>query len=547
MLNKRLESKLNFFTKHWPLLVAMATLWVTVSVLLIISIKQNQGHFVYALDDPYIHMAIAKNFSQHGVWGVTEHGFTSSSSSPLWTLLLSLTYLIGGVNELSPFILNVVFATLLVILVYVLLRRYELPPLYSFLILLSVIFFTPLPALIFTGMEHVLQVLSTISFVYLAARILAKDKSSLLELSLFFTLAPLLTMLRYEGLFLVIAVVALLAIRRRLLLGLFLLTLAIVPIAIYGVISASHGWYFLPNSVLLKASIPTHSIRGIVGYLYSFLLKLQGTSSLFILLCIAVSLMSFRLAKQRTLWKDSSIMVLVFIAATFLHMLFANTGWFFRYEAYLVAVGIFVIAVAVRPYLPQRISISLNSGLLLRYGAICVLAFLLVCPLALRGLDSARMVPRATTNIYQQQYQMGLFIREFYQGQTVALNDIGAVNYLADVRCLDLTGLGSQEVAQRKLSGHYDTYQIYCLAKQEGVKVAVVYDHWFAGYGGLPSQWHRVGQWEISNNVVCGGDIVSWYVVDPQEESKLILALSNFRYQLPAGVGQSGYYIDIGE
>lgn len=130
--------------KHWALIASIALLWITVAVLLILSIKQNQGHLVYAIDDCYIHMAISKNIAQHGVWGVTKYGFTSSSSSLLWTLLLSFIYFLVGVNEVTPFILNVIFATLTICLVYVLLRRYELPTFYTFVALLSIIFFTTL-------------------------------------------------------------------------------------------------------------------------------------------------------------------------------------------------------------------------------------------------------------------------------------------------------------------------------------------------------------------------------------------------------------------
>ncbi len=49
--------------RHWPVLAAIIILWCTVLLLLILSVRQNQGHLVYALDDPYIHMAIAKNFA----------------------------------------------------------------------------------------------------------------------------------------------------------------------------------------------------------------------------------------------------------------------------------------------------------------------------------------------------------------------------------------------------------------------------------------------------------------------------------------------------
>jgi len=61
----------------WPLLICLTLFWTIVAVLLIASLRRTSGHLVYALDDPYIHMAMAKNFSQHGVWGVTRYGFTS--------------------------------------------------------------------------------------------------------------------------------------------------------------------------------------------------------------------------------------------------------------------------------------------------------------------------------------------------------------------------------------------------------------------------------------------------------------------------------------
>ena len=78
--------------QHWPLYASVLILSLLLWLILAISFSQNQGHLVYALDDAYIHMAMARNFAHYGVWGVTRYGFTSSSSSILWTLLLSLTY-----------------------------------------------------------------------------------------------------------------------------------------------------------------------------------------------------------------------------------------------------------------------------------------------------------------------------------------------------------------------------------------------------------------------------------------------------------------------
>jgi len=45
---------------------------------------------------------------------------------------------------------------------------------------------------------------------------------------------------------------------------------------------------------------------------------------------------------------------------------------------------------------------------------------------------------------------------------------------------------------------------------------------------------------------VCGGDTVSFYVVDPSEENNLIANLKQFAFQLPNTIKQSGkYYSEI--
>ena len=82
--------------KHWPLYASVLVFLAIVSIVLYASISANRGYLVYAGDDAYIGMAVARNFAQFGVWGVTRYGFASLSSTLLWTLLLSLTYYLGG-------------------------------------------------------------------------------------------------------------------------------------------------------------------------------------------------------------------------------------------------------------------------------------------------------------------------------------------------------------------------------------------------------------------------------------------------------------------
>jgi len=84
--------------RHWPALVAVAALWVAVGLIGAESALRNDGHLIYAFDDAYIHMAIARHWVERGVWGLTPYEFSSSSSSILWTPLLAGAFLLVGVR-----------------------------------------------------------------------------------------------------------------------------------------------------------------------------------------------------------------------------------------------------------------------------------------------------------------------------------------------------------------------------------------------------------------------------------------------------------------
>ena len=76
--------------------------------------------------------------------------------------------------------------------------------------------------------------------------------------------------------------------------------------------------------------------------------------------------------------------------------------------------------------------------------------------------------------------------------------------------------------------------------------IAIAYDSWFETdkIGGLPRQWVKIGQWTISNNVVCGAPTVSLYAVDPSASDELIHNLKEFASELPADVEQYGKYTE---
>ncbi len=525
--------------------MGIVVLWVVVAILLILSMKQNQGHLVYALDDPYIHMAIAKNLANHGAWSINTEGFISSSSSLLWTLLLAFTYLLFGVSEIAPLVLNILFATFLVFLVYHLLKKHISRYLLLFATLLSLIFFTSLPALIFCGQEHTLQILIVISFAYLSAQFISREyvqeEKSVAAITLsLIALAPLVTMIRYEGVFLILTVCILLIIFKRWLYAVILGIFGILPIVIYGLISISNRWFFLPNSVLLKGNMPySLSPAGIVEFLRIIYKQVLLTPHILFLLLLSLFILIFQNKTQKENGKGVPILAVIFIAVTILHMLFAKVGWFYRYEAYLVALGIVVVSVGAHLYLPKRFLLTIRKGYACRNIATILFIGIFMLPFFKRTVVTLTRITQATKNIYEQQYQMGLFLKKFYQGANIAANDVGAISYLSEVKCLDLWGLTNLDVLKLKMKQKYSTPWIHELSHQNKVKIAIVYESWFKIYGGIPPWWTKVAQWRILNNVVCSDDRVTFYAVDPSEADNLVKNIKEFSSQLPKFVLQS--------
>lgn len=357
--------------QHWPLFIAMLVLLLAIGVPLVNSLQLTQGHLAYALDDPYIHMAIAKNSVLHRVWGVTKYEFSSSTSSILWTSLLAITYFIFGVNELAPFVLNLVFATMLIPLMYAVLRSYRLPLFAILAIIVVGIFLIPIPALVFTGMEHTLHMLLIVAFFFLSSRLLSGESGNIARDSRYLLmLAPLASLARYESLFLILIVSALFTLRKRWLYALLLTTLAIFPIAVYGVISVKYGWLLLPNSVLLKGSMPSiGSIQDIIAFISTRLgLFCDPKITYFFLLVILAAIKySIWLEKERNVWDSKQVMLFLFVAASLIHTLFAGFGWFYRYEAYLVALGIISIGISISKYITSRSPENKTAGLMPAY------------------------------------------------------------------------------------------------------------------------------------------------------------------------------------
>ncbi len=514
---------------NWPLAIALTLLWAIVALTLLRCLARNDGHLVYSLDDTYIHMALAKHLVRDHVWGVTKYEFSSSQSSLVWPLLIALFYLPAGPNEWAPLVLNIILATALLWYLYVLFKRAGLPDALNTVLLVAMIFSVDLPLMVLDGMEHLLQTLVGLAFVHTSVQVLANESPPRRTTALLLALALLLPAVRYEGLFLLAPVVGLFWLRRRWLAGLAVAAVALAPVLAYGAISSAHGGYWLPNSVLLKSNYV-----GVIKWNKGPLAQLLTSPLIYVMVAAALL---YRMRRSAGFWDAGRLMLLVFLAASVPHA-FVASAILLRYLVCLLALGLYGVATS----LYSALGAAQVAARWRAWATAGAMAMLVVLPPQWLLARLAILVPLATSNIYQQQYQMALFLRQHYQGQAVAANDIGAINYIADLRLLDIAGLGTPEVAAARINRVFTSALLERLARDRGVKIAVAYKRWlleFEGLAGPPTQWIEVAKWRIPNSLVTGEDTVNFYAVDPSEAPRLRQHLEAFSARLPPQVQQT--------
>jgi hypothetical protein len=405
------------------------------------------------------------------------------------------------------------------------------------------VFAAPLPTLTMAGMEHTLHALATLWFVFISASLLAQRRPiGAKNLTLVALLGALTTSLRYEGFFAVACVVLLFGFTRRLREAAAVGVAAALPAIGYGLWAVQHGWFFLPNSVLLKGQTPARGLNAVIAFAAGSPALHNLLANPHILIMVVAALTLLVVVSSEVVWGEDVYLLTILAGASLLHMQLARSGWFYRYEAYLLVLGAAVFGAVAARRLPSIHEWTRSAAMWPRSLALAVLVAVAGFPFASRGLNAFRNTPTAAENIYFQQYQMGLFAARYYAGQSVAVNDIGAVGFLGDAELLDVYGLASVDVATLKRSGRQWSQDLGALAARQHARVAMIYPSWLNESGGVPAGWTKVGEWGVHDNVVLGENAVSFYSVSADERPTLLDNLRRFAPVLPAGVVQAGEY-----
>lgn len=553
-----LHKPLALIARHGPLITVLLLLSAALLYLFFESLRLNDNRFVYALDDAYIHLAVARNFAEYGVWGLTRFNFESPVSSIAWPLLLALLHPFVTPEQFVflPFILNLILAFVALYIVYNALRRVRVPAPWITLALCVIAFGTPLPALIFSGMEHTLHLVLMLLLLLQCSRILQaeKDRHTLGRDEFWLLLITmLLTMTRYEGLFAILVCAVLIILRGRWAFAALIIGMAALPLLVYGGLSVLQGAHILPNSLYIKANLnESLSLQSLIQRLgiqpiYANLLRMPD----FLAFTMLISLLTLAVTYYRRFtpsnpennpqrWTQPTTIALIWLGTMILHLQYAAIGWFMRYEAYLIGSAVFVCMMLAQPLLLrlQWRSWRLRDGLQAEH-LLWLLVWLLPLAFAYNGLASRltytmNATPRATNDIYRYHYQLALFVHRYYPDATIAANDIGALSYYNRGDVVDLYGLGDATITRAIRQHRYDAAFVDRYTAQRQVDFVVVNPAWL-DYR-TPDEWIPVANWVFTQKTVIPHHTLTFYAFDYDSAYILSQYLRIFARAMPDGI-----------
>jgi len=195
---------------------------------------------------------------------------------------------------------------------------------------------------------------------------------------------------------------------------------------------------------------------------------------------------------RRSGWRAPVLLPLLLAAMILVHghFVFSPLYWAYRYDAYLVAFGIFVAAVVL---------VEMPAPRALPRGALAALLVALLVPILADVREG--LVPDAEIEgmrgTYLEQYQTAQFIRRYYPGAAVIVNDLGAVTYYTQARILDLVGLGDIEPLAVMRRTAYTSREVTAWTAPYRPSSAIVSLGWSMVGPLIPPEWVRVAVVEM--------------------------------------------------
>jgi hypothetical protein len=293
----------------------------------------NGGQFTYMLDDPYIHLAVAEELAGHWHYGVNSSERSAPCSSPLWPFLMVPFARLPGF-EFVPLVMSWLAAALTIWLVHGRIgkvmpdgtdgrkRTYMRLALSVFLVLGCNFI-----GLVFTGMEHSVQVLLAVAVVVGMLRIAEGGKAGW-----WFAVAVVAgPWIRYENLALTVAACGFLVWQRMFLRAIILGMLAVAGLAAFSGYLVSLGLDPVPASIRAKSTFVDQN--PFVSALRNLKASMANGRGLLVGLLAALLCGMALMSRRGGPWKAAAWLL---AAAGGLHLVAGAYGWVNRYEIYML-------------------------------------------------------------------------------------------------------------------------------------------------------------------------------------------------------------------
>jgi hypothetical protein len=489
---------------------------VLTAVLVVGTLSATHGHLVYALDDPYIHLALAENLA-HGHYGINPSEPASPSSSLLWPYML-IPFAGTPLHVFLPLMWNVLFGSLAACLIGMIVAEsrvatkpdQEHAAWQQYVIAFLLILIANLASLTLVGMEHVLQVLLAVSCAYGVIQVIRGNPVPVWCIAA----AVVAPWVRYEDLSLTLALSCALIGVKRWRAAVVMFSASLVPLVAFSLFLRSRGMPLLPMSVLLKgealiAGSPTQKLLRLLRLsLKDDFLRPDHYSTVLLFVIFVVLAIRAKTGSRRWAFAGAAILGL-------LQLTIGRFGWFHRYEVYAL---IFLVTVAVSiakefPWMRFAYIVVVLIGCASFYAA------------------ATAITPASSYGIYHQQYQMRRFLTEFYD-KSYAVNDIGLTSFQRrpGTYVLDLYGLASEEAGrqQQKTAKWLDE-----IVRRHDIELAAIYPEWFE----VPESWTAVGSLCVPTRMRLhlGSRCVVFYSTTPASVHPIEADLSRFSKELPPG------------
>lgn len=495
---------------------AQASLLLTAAYILlqlVLLLQATGGHFVYALDDPYIHLDLARQFALTGIYGVNPGEYAAPSSSILWPFLLA-PFAATPFFVYVPFVIGLLCAALSATVICSLLPRGMNTASRTGITLLAVLALN-LPGLAFIGMEHGLHVLMSL----LAAKACLDMLSGKKPPRWLWVLVIAEPLLRYEGVLISAAVLGIAfwtGHRRQAIITGLLMAL---PVAGFSLFLHAHDLGILPGSTIVK-KLRLGDVHGGFWKMWGRSLQVGLASPSGVILVVLSLFSPLGPLLLRREWRSPRFAAALAVCGTLLgHLLLGRLSTWEspRYDLYASA---FVV-----PLILWLLAGSAQT-LLARTAALLMLAFL-----ALPGTYASLWGFRpAALAVYQQQYQMMRLVRDYWH-DSLAVNDIGLAGLGTDAYVLDLVGLANPEVLQSWEQQLPDWPNR--IIRSKGIPLIIIYRSWFDA--ATRASWTPVGELFRATPTSMGDSSVLFLTPYPERVADIHKALKAWAQSLPEG------------